>query len=223
MFVQRKKSVFVATQGFEKRFFLENFRKYFGNDVKWWKSVDMNSGLEGFEVESILQDQVKNTLIARMRVDSMREYRRFLDRRQRERELILVDHAPRVAAAHSPHLDLFPPLDDVYSQPSPSYLSPLPHRKCHSMPVSPLQPSPSFQPTAVPAAFCLHDEATWGPEEYYREFVYEHPSSSVPELRLSYSPSLDEPIRPLRITRSAERFRADFPFPDYSEDRTPRH
>ena len=33
----------MATQGFEKRFFMENFRKYFGNDVKWWESVDMNS------------------------------------------------------------------------------------------------------------------------------------------------------------------------------------
>lgn len=34
---------FVKTQGFEKRFFVQHFKKYFGDDVVWLEGTDMRT------------------------------------------------------------------------------------------------------------------------------------------------------------------------------------
>jgi len=40
---QRPPRLFVKTQGFEKRFFVQHFKKYFGDDVVWSEGTDMQT------------------------------------------------------------------------------------------------------------------------------------------------------------------------------------
>jgi hypothetical protein len=40
---REKPRFFVKTQGFEKRFFLKNLVKYFGDDIAWSEAVDMDT------------------------------------------------------------------------------------------------------------------------------------------------------------------------------------
>ncbi|KAA8902245.1 hypothetical protein FN846DRAFT_987001 [Sphaerosporella brunnea] len=202
---EQKPRFFIQTQGFEKRYIRENLGRYFGYDIQWCASVDMETGLEGLELYSPLHEQSINVctphfwgllfltewgggvvqiIVSRMKADAAKQHRIFLERRKTAHGSTssLVDQYPHVAAAMAPHLDLFPPLDNLF-QPSLN-LTPraLPDRQCHSAPSTPfLAPRELELPPVAPTTAKSFDEDTlW---VGYGEPDYWAMDAGVPQLR----------------------------------------
>ncbi|KAI5818070.1 hypothetical protein BZA77DRAFT_24376 [Pyronema omphalodes] len=221
----RKPSYFVSAQGFEKRYFANNFRKYFGEDVKWWDSVETETGLEGFEVESSLQHHLRIAIIERMRADSQREFQRWLhslspppfskhakpyantSSTDRQDTVLYVDtHFMDSAVGLSSH-----EAHDSRRLLAPPHTNSPPGRRFHSTPASPRERPPARDVLSPPNLNRHHSDTLQSQE-------MEPETSIVPYHRVNpLSVSIEEATpRPSRTNRLS----GIFSFPKPSESRT---
>ncbi|CCX12601.1 Protein of unknown function [Pyronema omphalodes CBS 100304] len=165
----------------------------------------METGLEGFEVESSLQHHLKKAIVERMRADSQREFRRWLHSRQ-ETGLYVDTHFMDSAVGLSPR-----GVRELHRLSAPPHTNSLPGRGFHSTPASPTELSPVRGVLSPPILNRHHSDTL-------RSHEVESERSGVPYHRTTplSVPGEEATPRPLR----ANRLSSIFSFPRPSESTT---
>ncbi|KAI5788376.1 hypothetical protein EDC01DRAFT_659855 [Geopyxis carbonaria] len=201
---QKLSPYFFSTQGFEKRFFVENVQRYFGEDVDCQRAVDSNTGDEGFIVQTDLDDDSKRQLVNRMRSDSRKEYESWLRKRK--------------ANAHCQVSLADQTRDSWLARGDPSCLSPAdahPNESFRKRPSSmpPIPANSSEYSPGYPTSYPMEEKSLWG---FSNSAFYDEPmgtedpsfyTEEIPDLIICRAPTLISPPplrQPLRPTRSAE-------------------